>query len=100
MHNIKRSCFVRIANAVDEIDDDYDEMSYEGLVERYNFRRRCDDIWESYRGKKDVGSKEASAKKTMDWTLFQNMGNRVKKAVTGIFESMKKSIGKKNKEEK
>ncbi|CAO4371611.1 unnamed protein product [Caenorhabditis nigoni] len=78
-------------------------MPYEELIEHYNTRMYNCDVWKQYEAKKaaeSIDAKKTSAKRIMDWTPFQGMGNRVKTAVTGLFESMKKRIGKKNKDEK
>ncbi|CAO4371621.1 unnamed protein product [Caenorhabditis nigoni] len=74
----------------------YETMSYEELIKRYNYRRTDDDFVEFHAARRRA--EKVSAKKTVDWTRFQNMSNRVKTAVTGLFESMQKRIGKKNKD--
>ncbi|CAO4371615.1 unnamed protein product [Caenorhabditis nigoni] len=130
-----RRCFIRIWNAVVEIEDDYDEMAedqklvnykiisevvqkllnpsttpnyktmpHEKLILLYNQQKYLDearDLWHAKQAAKSIDSKKTSAKKIVkiDWTPFQDVGNRVKTAVTGIFESMKKRIGKKKDEE-
>ncbi|CAO4371612.1 unnamed protein product [Caenorhabditis nigoni] len=76
----------------------FETMPHEELIKRYNHRKEVEESWEAYYAKKEADSKKASAKKTLDWKPFQDMGNRVKTAVNGLFESMKKRIGKKNKD--
>ncbi|PIC40108.1 hypothetical protein B9Z55_011568 [Caenorhabditis nigoni] len=74
----------------------FETMPYEELIKRYNHRKEVEEFWESYYAKKEADIKKTSARKTVDWKPFKNMGNRVKTAVTGFLESMKKRIGKEN----
>ncbi|CAO4371618.1 unnamed protein product [Caenorhabditis nigoni] len=78
----------------------YKDMSYEELVKLYCSHEkrvkerksmRCQYPWERT-------PSEFHIKKTFI-NVCNNMSNRVKTAVTGTLESMKKRIGKKNKEE-
>ncbi|PIC40111.1 hypothetical protein B9Z55_011569 [Caenorhabditis nigoni] len=72
----------------------YETMPYEELIKRYNYRRADDDFVEFHAARRRA--EKAAAKKRVDWTLFQDMGNRVKTAVNGLFDAVKKRIGKKN----
>ncbi|CAO4371620.1 unnamed protein product [Caenorhabditis nigoni] len=72
----------------------YDTMPHEELIKDYNRVKYLDEIVELLYGTEPATSAKNTVK--FDWTPFQNMGNRVKTAVIGIFESMKKRIGKKN----
>ncbi|CAO4371614.1 unnamed protein product [Caenorhabditis nigoni] len=74
----------------------FETMPYEELIKRYNHYKEMEASWESYYGEKYADSEKTSAEKPVDRKLFQNMGNRVKAAVNGLFESMKKRIGKRN----
>ncbi|CAO4371616.1 unnamed protein product [Caenorhabditis nigoni] len=82
---------------------DFRTMPDEELIEHYNIRMYYYNVWEQHKAKKaaePIDAKNASREKTVNLKTFQNMGNRVKTAATGLFESIKKRIGKKNKEDK
>ncbi|CAO4371617.1 unnamed protein product [Caenorhabditis nigoni] len=79
----------------------YKDMPYEKLIQLYKTHKqdtkerksdKCEYPWERT-------PSDFSIKKTFI-NVCNNMSNRVKTAVTGTLESMKKRIGKKSKEEK
>ncbi|PIC40101.1 hypothetical protein B9Z55_011564 [Caenorhabditis nigoni] len=97
--------YKRISEALQELFDpvtplNYKKMHHERLIEIYN-RQKYFDLWYTEQAAKSINSKKTSTKitVTIDWTPFQDIWNRVQKAVTGTLETIKERIGKKKDKE-